>query len=293
MEQFPSRERMPVLALEPRVTAVIVVRGLGPGKAGQTRLDLCLRSVLIEPWVDDVVIVDNGNAPEVSSSLRALQADRRDLRIVGAPIGASLSVAANMGAAQARGQFILFLSPDVVLRRGAVQRMCLAGAEVDAPWIVGGRLTDTEGRDRRAARASRLGSFSALAVALDLDAPRAKSRRPRAVGAVSGALMLTPRENFQAMGGFDPSFASDHADLDLCLRLARAGGRVVFQPEASGVQFASADDRRRKPVQGLALFAAKNARTGPERAFAAIALPLLGTLVVLKDLVLGRPPAPR
>jgi N-acetylglucosaminyl-diphospho-decaprenol L-rhamnosyltransferase len=293
LEQFPSRERTPVLAMEPRVSAIIVVRGLGPGKAGQTRLDLCLRSVLIEPWVDDVIIVDNGNAPDVASGLRALQADRRDVRIVGAPIGASFSVAANMGAAQARGQFVLFLSPDVVLRRGAVQRMCLAGAENDAPWIVGGRLTDTEGRDRRVARVGKLGAFSALAVALELNAPRVKSRRPRAVGAVSGALMLTPRENFQAMGGFDPSFASDHADLDLCLRFARSGGRIVFQPEASGVQFAPAEDRRRKPVQGLALFAAKSARSAPERAFAAIALPLLGTVVVLKDLVLGRPPSPR
>lgn len=293
MDQFPSRERATALALEPRVSAVIVARGLGPGKAGQAHLDLCLRSVLVEPWVDDVIIVDNGNAPEVSSALRALQADRRDVRIVGAPIAASFAVASNMGAAQARGRWVLFISPDVVLRRGAVQRMAAAGADAREPLVVGGRLTDTSGRERPAAHLGQLNAFSAIAVAMDVAPPAGKKRRARNVGAVSSALMLVPREHFQTLGGFDAGFATDYADLDLCHRAASAGGSVVFQPEASGVQLPRRDVRGRRRIQGLALFAAKSARTPAERAFAFVARPVLLTLVALKDFVAGRPPAPR
>lgn len=295
MDKFPSREtRATAAATDARVTAVIVARGLGPDSAGQSPLDLCLRSVLVEPWVDEVIIVDNGNAPEVSSNLRALQADRRDVKIVGAPIGASMAAAANLGAMQAKGRWLLFLGADVVLRRGAVQRMAAAGGEARAPWIVGGRLMDVAGREKPAARPGSLNALSAFALAMEVSAPRRrKGESSVPVGAVSGALMLAPRVDFQNLGGFDVAYVTDYADLDLCKRVADAGGSVWFQPEASGVQFERAEVRGRKPSQGLALFAAKNAKTPLERAAAAMAAPLLPVLIALKDFVVGRPPPPR
>jgi GT2 family glycosyltransferase len=298
VDQFPSRERATSAALEPRVSAVVVARRSEAAPSAQLALNLCLRSALAEPWIDDLVIVDVDNAPEVSSSLRALQADRRDVRIVTAAADASAGAAANLGAGQARGRWLLFLSPDVVLQRGAAARMAAAGAGARAPWIVGGRLTDAEGRERRAARAGSLNTWSSLAVAIGWQGakPRRRSRRhnadmaPAPVGAVSGAFMLIPRGDFQELGGFDELFATDAADLDLCRRAAAAGGSILFQPDASGVQFARARPAWRKQAQGLARFAANSAKTPAERAFAAIAGPTLATLLALKDFVAGRPP---
>ena len=288
MDRFPSRERSATVALEPRVSAVVVTRGAGAS------LDLCIRSALAEPWIDDVVIVDVGNPPEVSSALRALQADRRDVKIVRAARDVGQAAACNLGAEQARGRWLLFLDPHVVLQRGAVARMAAAGGGARTPWIVGGRLTDTQGRDRRAARGGALNVWSAVAVAVDWPAraprPRARGERgePTQVGAVSGAFMLIPRGDFQDLGGFDEKFTSHAADLDLCRRAGEAGGSVLFQPAAAGVQFASAGGGRE--AQGLALFAAKSARTPLERAFAAIAPPALAVLLGLRDIVGGRPP---
>src|SRR5262245_12121096 len=85
VDHFPSRERSAAAALEPRVSAIVVTRNAGPS------LDLCIRSALVEDWIDDVVIVDAGNPEAVSSALRALQADRRDVKIITAPIGAGLA----------------------------------------------------------------------------------------------------------------------------------------------------------------------------------------------------------
>ncbi|MCW5637424.1 MAG: glycosyltransferase [Rubrivivax sp.] len=119
MDKFPSRARATAAALEPRVSAVVAVRGVGPG--GWTALELCLRSALAEPWIDDVVIVDQGNAPSISSSLRALQLDRRDVLVASAHANAGYAAAANLGAAKARGRWLLFLDPDVVLQRGGRQ----------------------------------------------------------------------------------------------------------------------------------------------------------------------------
>jgi GT2 family glycosyltransferase len=302
VDKFPSRERATSQTLAPRVSAVVVVRGVRENQSQP--LDLCLRSALAEPWIDDLVIVDHGgNDASVSAALRALQADRRDVKLLSAAVDATAASAANLGAQYALGRWLLFLEPDVVLQRGAVARMAAAGGGARTPWIVGGRLTDTEGRERRAIRAGALNAWSAIAVAMDWTArPAAPKRRkdeahepqqPAPVAAVSGAFMLIPRNDFQQLGGFDEAFATEAADLDLCRRAADAGGSILFQPEAAGVQFARPDASKRKRAQSLARFAAKSAKTPAQRAFAAVAAPALVTLIALKNLIAGRPPQRR
>ncbi|MFT3727493.1 MAG: glycosyltransferase [Terricaulis sp.] len=281
------------------MTAVVVASNVRAGRSGQSPLDLCLRSAQAEPWIDDLVVVDHGNPSEISSSLRSLQLDRRDVKVVRADAALSAAAAANLGAEQARGRWLLFLDPNVVLQRGAAARLAAAGGGAHTPWIVGGRLTDSSGRERRAARGGSLNTFSAIAVALGLGGVRARRRRKdddltaTRVGAVSGALMLIPRDDFHALNGFDPDFVSDFADLDICRRAAAAGGSVLFQPDASGVQFEVAGRRGRKQAQGLALYAVKSAKTPIEKAFALIAGPAIATLIGLRDFVAGRPPQRR
>jgi GT2 family glycosyltransferase len=282
------------------VSAIVVARGIRQGSSGQSALDLCLRSVVVEPWIDELIIVDQGNAPAISSTFRALQADRRDVKVIrtALPSGAA---AANLGAAQARGRWLMFLDPDVVLQRGAVARLAATGGGAQAPCIVGGRLTDTDGRERPVSRVGALNAFSAIAVALDWPSQKTRRRRRRSsapaqaahVAAVSSSLMLVPRLDFEALGGFDECFATDGADLDLCRRAMEAGGSILLQPSASGVQVVRGVQPRRKRAQGLARFAAKSAKTPIEKAFAAVAAPALLLLLGLRDFVIGRPPGRR
>lgn len=300
MDKNPQRQRTAAAALEPRVSAIVVARNIRPKAAASSALDLCLRSALAEPWIDDLVIVDHGNAPEISSALRVLQLDRRDVTVISAPRTITAAAAANMGAKAARGRWVLFLDAGIVLQRGAVARMAAAGGGAAAPWIVGGRLLDSQGRDRPAARVGALNAWSAIAVAMDWRGPRPLRRRgvrvepdeAMPVAAVSGAFMLIGRHDFNALSGFDEHFVGDGADLDLCHRAREAGGAVLFQPAAAGVQFMRGANGARR-AQGLARFAAKSARTPLQKAFALIAPPALAVLVGLKDFVAGRPPHPR
>lgn len=297
LDRHPSRARSASATLQPRVSAIVVAHKVRANTSGRAPLDLCLRSALAEDWIDELVVVDHDNPEEISSTLRAFEADRRDVRVVRADSTLSLAAAANIGAGAALGRWLLFLNADVVLQRGAVARLAAAGGNAQQPWIVGGRLLDLEGRERQAARAGSLNAFSAIAVAVEWPARPATGRRSEdratKVGAVSGALMLIPRGDFEQLDGFDEQFDTDYADLDLCRRAALAGGSVLFQPDASGVQFEYAQARKSRKVQGLTRFAVKSAQTPIEKAFARVSGPALATLVALRDLVAGRPPARR
>jgi GT2 family glycosyltransferase len=59
---------------------------------------------------------------------------------------------------------------------------------------------------------------------------QAASKRRRDVGFIPAtALAFSPRA-WREIGGFDPRFFLYNEDLDLCLRLRRAGWRLVFEP---------------------------------------------------------------
>jgi GT2 family glycosyltransferase len=54
----------------------------------------------------------------------------------------------------------------------------------------------------------------------------------RNCSAVSSACMLTRREVFQEVGGFDENLEGALADVDLCLKIRRAGYLIVYTPFA-------------------------------------------------------------
>jgi GT2 family glycosyltransferase len=58
----------------------------------------------------------------------------------------------------------------------------------------------------------------------------AGAHRAREVGFIPGAALAVSAEAFRAIGGFDPAFFLYNEDLDLCLRLRRAGFRLWFEP---------------------------------------------------------------
>ena len=56
----------------------------------------------------------------------------------------------------------------------------------------------------------------------------------RNVSAVTGACMLISKAAFDEVGGFnEDDFGMEYNDVDFCLRLGRAGKRVVFTPQAT------------------------------------------------------------
>jgi GT2 family glycosyltransferase len=58
-----------------------------------------------------------------------------------------------------------------------------------------------------------------------------RERHERAdVAWVSGACMVISRAAFEAAGGFDERFFLYKEEEDLCLRVRRQGGRVVYEP---------------------------------------------------------------
>jgi GT2 family glycosyltransferase len=73
---------------------------------------------------------------------------------------------------------------------------------------------------------------------------------------VTGACLMVARDRFERVGGLDETFAVAFNDIDLCLKLRRAGFRNVVVPRARLFHYESktrgGDDTREKQERAFA-----------------------------------------
>lgn len=203
--------------------------------------------------LDEIIIVDNGNAIRESAILdAAAQADRR-VRVLRGQGNVGFAAGCNLGARAASGETICFVNPDAVLAPDAIERLGEVLKRTPMPALVGGDLRDPRGRPDRGSRRERLTlwrafvSFSGLA-RFERLAPWFRDfnrhweplpKGPLSMSAVSGALMMVRRSDFEALGGFDEGYFLHVEDLDLCRRAEDRGWKVLFVPGPHGVHVRS------------------------------------------------------
>ncbi|HEX9343537.1 MAG TPA: glycosyltransferase family 2 protein, partial [Actinomycetota bacterium] len=154
------------------------------------------------------------------------------------------SRAVNLGMASTGASWILVANPDTRLEPGALARLVACGEADPRIGCVGPRLRNPDGTDYPTGRrfpSLLMGALHALLAPAWPDNPATRRyhlteldrTHPVGVDWVSGACMLVRRSAFAAAGGFDESYFMYFEDMDLCLRLARGGWRVVFEPRAA------------------------------------------------------------
>ncbi|MCZ7545229.1 MAG: glycosyltransferase [Anaerolineae bacterium] len=218
----PREAAAPRVALSVIVPAFRRVAALARVLAG-----LAAQECLADPL--EVIVVVDGGAPDVCALLGDSDYTKDDAgarRYIVIPEGGP-AVARNAGAAEARGDRLLFLDDDII------PAPTLARAHVDLhrrdPDAVGlGKI------DLDAAR--RLTPFERYLYGF-YDTHYRKmdgGHRPTFWDALTGNLS-TPAEAFRAAGGFDAAFSLlRHEDIEFAYRLARAGLRFAYLPAAVG-----------------------------------------------------------
>ncbi len=260
-------------------------------------------SALSQPEVTEVIMVDNGSLPEDAARLAELAALNPRVRLVTGQGNVGFARGANLGARLARGDLLVFLNPDAFLGAGGVTALAQALSGRPAPSLVGARIVNSDGSEQRGGRRGEITPLSTL-LSLSTLARRTPALRrfevhledqPTPAGVVetptvSGACFAMRREDFEALGGFDEGYFLHVEDIDLCWRVRRAGGQVVFQPAAPVVHVGHTS--RANPLRvefakgrGLARFFRKRAGT-PIEALAALALgPFIVALAVVRPIL--------
>ncbi|PJK08901.1 glycosyl transferase [Lysobacteraceae bacterium NML120232] len=191
-------------------------------------IEECLTRLLDADGVAEVRVVDNGSCDDTMAIVqrRALTDER--LRFVANPDNPGFAVACNQGAAESSAPWLAFVNPDLLVEQDTLVRLRDAAAGLGGA-LVGAQLHDEAGNADAAARRHDPDFVAMLQsrAARNLAIARDETRQVQPVPAISGALMLLPRDLFEKIGGFDAGYRLHAEDLDFCRRVRAAGAQVA------------------------------------------------------------------
>jgi GT2 family glycosyltransferase len=222
--------------------------------------DLLLRQLVVrlkgEPAIRDIVIVSNNSSAQGMFCLLEELEAAGTATVLKYDKPFNFSDQCNLAARNASGDTFLFINDDIAPVSEdwldlLLESAAWNGGSISAPLLIYPDQTVQHGgmflgfhniaghMMRHSAVPDATSNFSLCA--------------PRKVSSLTGAVLIVPRRIFEAMNGFDTMLAHFAQDVDLCMRAARMGVDLVFDPRAVLIHFESvsvkpilADDRVRR-----------------------------------------------
>jgi GT2 family glycosyltransferase len=223
------------MSASPRASVVVPAHN----RAGLTRR--CLDRVLADLPTDcEVIVVDDASSDETPLLLDGYGAAIDVVRLAS---NRGYGGACNAGAEAARGEMLIFLNNDTEPERGWLEALLRYADDHPKADAIGAKLLYPTGAVQHAGVAfGQDGYPHNLYTGFPPDHPAVNRSRP--LQAVTGACLALRRGAFELLGGFDGGFLNSLEDVDLCLRLGEAGGKVHYCPAATIVHLESASRGR-------------------------------------------------
>ena len=169
----------------------------------------CLDAVARTAPDAELVVIDNGSTGTVDGA-------------VVNPENVGFSRGCNQGAKLATGDVLVFLNNDATPREGWLEAL-LAPFDADDVGMTGATLRYPNG------------AIQSAGIDIDLNRPPGQEARniltenpPGDVDGVTAACCAVRRFVFHRVGGFDEGYWNGYEDVDLCLKVAEDGWRIVL-----------------------------------------------------------------
>lgn len=213
---------------EPLISIII------PNKDEKESLEACLKSIWEKTTYKNyeiIVVENNSTSDEIFQYYKEIS--QKGVRLLRWKKEFNYSAINNFGAAHAKGEFLLFLNNDVTVitpdwlteLAGLCQRK-----EVGAAGV---KLLYPDNTIQHAGCVIGIGGIAGH-MFVDMPANRTgylhKASLLQDMSAVTAACMIVKKQVFDQVGGFTEELAVAFNDVDLCLKINKAGSLVVYDP---------------------------------------------------------------
>lgn len=219
------------LASQPLVSIII------PNKDHLDDLEPCVDSIRRKTtypnW--EIVVVENNSADEKTFDYYAeLEKDPR-IRVVRFEGAFNYSAVNNLGARHAKGEYLVLLNNDTeVITPGWIEEMLMFAQRPDV-GAAGAKLYYPDETVQHAGVVLGVGGVAGQMFRhLPRENPGYMNRTAIAQDftVITAACMMIPRRVWDAVGGLDEGYAVAFNDVDLCMRIRRAGWLIAWTPWA-------------------------------------------------------------
>jgi O-antigen biosynthesis protein len=244
-ELFPGRYRVRYrLASAPSVSVIIPT-------GGNPLLTQALTSLLTRTtWpAFEILVVDNSKDDSVLNMVQKFEGQGRPVRVVDCRrLPFNFSLLCNRAARTTDAPYLLFLNDDTSIITDDWIETMMEHAQRPEVGAVGSLLLFPDDRIQHAGVLMGVYGLAGHSFRL-LDSRQSHYFHlpvmTRNCSAVTGACLLTRREVFWQVGGFDEAnLPTAFQDVDLCLKMHEAGYRIVYTPHAQLYHYESASKKK-------------------------------------------------
>ena len=210
----------------PRLSVIIVNHN------GKRHLEKCLHSLtggVAAEWAE-IIVVDNAST---DGSREWINERFPGVRLIPLRENLGFSKANNAGLKESRGDLILFLNPDTVVKEndlaGLIETMKNPVVGAAGPLLYGEKHIFQVSFGGRRTFLRELFQKLILNPCRRISIGRIK--KPKMVVWISGACLCVRREVVEAVGDFDERFFLYFEDIDLCYRIGKANWKIVLNPD--------------------------------------------------------------
>lgn len=189
----------------------------------------CLRSInkYLSKSDIEIIIIDNASTDGTKEIIQSSK-----FKIIENKENLGFAKANDIGAKEAKGEYLLFLNSDTQLLNGKIIEMADFLKNNKSIGIIGGKLLNEDNSPQLSC-----GRFyGILEVMLMLFGAEKLIRKSpdniTRVNWVSGACLMIKKDLFEKVGGFDESFFMYMEDMELCYCVNKLGYQIWFYPAA-------------------------------------------------------------
>lgn len=228
----------------------------------------CLASILrFPPSVPyEILVVDNASSDQSTACLAAQADDFPSFKFIQNDCNRGFAKANNQAIAQAQAPWLFLLNPDTEVRAGAIDQLLNLIQAHDRVGACAPRLLNADNTLQPSVWRMPPTVATILAEGLGLASLLPKKiagtwlfgrywdhaeRRP--VEAVRGAALLVSRKMIDEIGAFDESFELFGEDCEWCVRMARNGWSLYFEPAAEILHYGNQSALKRWTAETVRL----------------------------------------
>lgn len=206
----------------------------------------------------EIVVIDNGS--RTAKAKEYLNVLSKKWIIHRFPRPFNFSEINNYGASKANGEFLLFLNDDTQVIAPDWMSAMVAQGQRAGVGAVGAKLLYPSGMIQHAGVVLGIRGVAGHAFRQlrgDTQHYRGLPHMLRNCSAVTAACMLVSAKIFSEIEGFDGHLKVEYNDVDLCLRLIRAGYRIIYTPDALLIHHENASRKGGRSQEDESFFLAR------------------------------------
>lgn len=221
-----------------------------PNKDEADTLRKCIESVKRSsyPAYEVIIVENNSTRQETFDYYKELQSQNENISVVTCEMkqGFNYSYLNNYGVSFAKGKYLVFLNNDIeIITVAWLERMYVQCSKSDVA-ACGARLYYPDDTIQHAGIMVAVGGHArGVGANMCQGMPRqecgymGRAARRQSMSAVTAACMMMRADVFHQVGGFTEELAVAFNDVDLCLKVRKAGYRIVYEPAVEAYHYES------------------------------------------------------